>query len=184
MDEVLELHIVSCESALDAFKRDLQKMRTGRANSAMLDSIMVDYYGAKTALSHLGQISSPEPQMLVVQVFDTSAVESVEKALRTSDHGFNPSREGNTLRISVAPLTEETRKSLVKVLGKSAEDIRISIRNHRRDANEALKTLEKDGDINKDDAKRALDKIQKQTDSFVTKVDEMLKAKEVDVMEV
>lgn len=184
MEEVLELHKESCESAIEAFRRELQKMRTGRANSAMLDSVMIDYYGSKTALSHLGQVSSPEPQLLVVQVYDAGAVESVEKALRTSEYGYNPSREGNTLRISVPPLTEETRKNIVKILGKTAEDIRVSVRNHRRDANETLKKLEKDSELAKDDAKRLLDQIQKQTDAYIAKIDEMLRAKEVEVMEV
>ncbi|MCL4149107.1 UNVERIFIED_CONTAM: hypothetical protein GTU68_059409 [Idotea baltica] len=162
-------------------KRHLEK---GRTVICMLDSVMVDYYGSKTALSHLGQVSSPEPQLLVIQVFDANAVESVEKALRTSDHGYNPSREGTTLRVSVPPLTEETRKTIVKVMGKTTEDIRISIRNHRRDANEALKKLEKDGEISKDDIKRGLEQVQKQTDSYIAKVDDMLRAKEVEVMEV
>lgn len=184
MNEVLEFHNEACDSAVDAFKRDLQKMRTGRANTGVLESVMVDYYGAKTALPHLGQISSPEPRLMMVQVYDSSAVDSVVKALRTSEHAFNPSRDGNTLRISVPPLTEETRRDIVKMLHKMAEEIRVSIRNHRRDANDELKKLEKDGEITKDDVKRAQEVIQKQTDAHIARVDEMLKAKEVEVLEV
>jgi ribosome recycling factor len=184
MKEVLELHDGACDSSIEAFKRDLQKLRTGRANAAILDSVMVDYYGTKTALTHLGQISSPEPRLIVVQVYDNNAVESVIKALRTSDHGFNPSRDGNTLRISVATLTEETRRDIVKTLHKMAEEIRVSVRNHRRDANEEIKKLEKEGELTKDDVKRALELIQKQTDGHIARVDEMLRAKEVEVMEV
>jgi ribosome recycling factor len=182
IEEVLLEHGEQCEKAVESFKKDLQKMRTGRASTSLLEGVMVDYYGARTALTHLGQISVPEPRLIVVQVFDAGAVESVEKAILNSDLGFNPSRDGSTIRINVPPLTEESRKDIVRRLHKSAEDIRISVRNHRRDANENIKKMEKDGLIPKDDVKRALDKVQKQTDEYIKSVDSVLEAKEQECM--
>ena len=182
--EVLELHRESCEGAIAAFKRDLQKMRTGRASTSLIEGVMVDYYGTKTPLMQLGQVSSPEPRQLLVQVYDTNAVDSVEKAIQASDLGFNPSRDGNTLRITVPPLTEESRKEIVRHLHKMAEDIRISIRNHRRESNDEVKAAEKEGLATKDDGKRALDQIQEQTNKFIGQVDTLLASKEAECMEV
>lgn len=184
LEVVLAENKEACEKTVDAFKRDMKKMRTGRANASVLEGVTVDYYGSKTSLGHLGQISSPEPRILTVQVYDQSAVESVEKAILSADLGFNPSREGSTLRINVPPLTEETRREIVKRLHKQAEDIRVSIRNHRRDSNDSIKKLEKGGEITKDDAKRALDQIQKHTDESIKQVDEHLVVKEAECMEV
>lgn len=183
-DEVLMEHEVQCEAAVSAFKRDLQKMRTGRASTGLVDGLNVDYYGAKTPLNSLGQVSAPEPRLIVIQVFDKGAVSAIEKAIQTSTLGLNPNTDGTTIRISVPALTEESRKDLIKVLGKMAEDIRVSIRNHRRDANEVLKKLEKDGDITKDDSKKGQETIQKQTDDYISKVGQLLSAKEAEVMEV
>jgi ribosome recycling factor len=173
-----------CKKSIDALKRDLQRVRTGRANAGILEGVIVDYYGAKTPLSHLGQIASPEPRTLTVQVYDANAVEACDKAIRSSDLGFNPSRDGNLLRISVPVLTEEGRREIVKHLHKIAEDIKVSIRNHRRDSNDLIKKLEKDGNVNKDEAKKSLEKIQKQTDDFIKQVDVHLAAKEAECMEV
>lgn len=173
-----------CKATIAAFKRELQKIRTGRASTSLLEGISVDYYGSRTPLVHMGQVSSPEPRLLVVQVYDASAVESVEKAIRSSDLGFNPSREGNTIRILVPALTEDGRREIVRHLHKKAEEIRVSIRNHRRETNEQIKKLEKDGEIAKDDTKRVLDQIQKQIDNYVGEVDTLLKSKEAEVMEV
>lgn len=183
-EEVLLEHEAECDGALSAFMRDLKKMRTGRASASLLEGITVDYYGAKTPLMHLGQVTAPEPRLIVVQVYDANAVSSVEKAIQSSDLGFNPARDGNTLRITVPPLTEETRKEVVRHLHKMAEDIRISIRNHRRDANDCLKKAEKEGGLAQDEAKRCLDKVQKQTDRFIAEVDKLLAAKEAECMEV
>lgn len=182
--DVLALHKDSCEAALAAFKRDLLKMRTGRASTSLIEGVMVDYYGTKTALMQLGQVSSPEPRQLLVQVYDSNAVESVEKAIQASDLGFNPSRDGNTLRITVPPLTEESRKEIVKHLHKMAEDMRISIRNHRRESNDEVKKAEKEGLATKDDSKRALDQIQEQTNKYTADVDALLATKEAECMEV
>lgn len=183
-EAIVTKHKDQSQQSIVAFKRDLQKIRTGRASASLLEGIMVDYYGSKTQLTHLAQITAPEPRMIVVQVYDGSAVQSVEKAIHSAGLGFNPMREGNILRVSVPVLTEESRKEIVKHLNKQAEEIRVSIRNHRRDANDELKKLEKDSIITKDDSKRCQDKVQKQTDQFVEEVEKLLKAKEAECMEV
>jgi ribosome recycling factor len=183
-NEVLSEHEKQCQAALVAFKRDLQKLRTGRASAALVEGLQVDYYGAKTALSHLAQISTPESRQILVQVYDNNAVVAVDKAIRSSDLGFNPARDGNTLRITVPALTEESRKEIVKHLHKMGEEIRVSVRNHRRDANELLKKFEKAGDLTKDDAKKSLDRVQKLTDQYIQEVDKHLAAKEKECMEV
>lgn len=183
-EEIISKHKTECQAAIAAFKRDLQKMRTGRASASLLEGISVDYYGSKTALGHLGQISTPEARLIVVQVYDASAAPAVEKAIQSAGLGFNPNREGSVLRVMVPPLTEESRKDIVKHLHKDAEEMRISVRNHRRDANDELKKIEKDGILTKDDSKRAQDKIQKQTDEAIAEIDSLLKAKEAECMEV
>ena len=183
-EEVLAKHDDECKAAVAAFKRDLLKIRTGRASGSLLEGVLVDYYGSKTPLVHLGQISTPEPRLIVIQIYDAGAAVAVEKAIQTAGLGFNPSREGNTIRVMVPPLTEESRRDIVKRLHKSAEDMRVSIRNHRRDANEVVKKLEKDGIVAKDDSGKIQDKIQKQTDAAVQEVDKLLQAKEAECMEV
>ncbi len=184
LDEVLLVLQELCESAISAFKRELQKIRTGRASAGILEGIEVDYYGNKTPLQHLGQVSSPEPRQLLVQVFDAGAIESVEKAIRSSDLGFNPSRDGNTLRINVPTLTEDSRKEIVKVLHKLAEEMRVSVRSHRRDANDTIKKLEKDKVLTKDDVKLGMEKVQEVIDSHISKIDSMLSAKEAEILAV
>lgn len=173
-----------CQAALAAFKRDLQKVRTGRASPGLLENIHVDYYGSKTQLTHLAQISAPEPRMIVVQVYDASAVSAVEKAIKSSDLGFNPMKEGNILRVSVPALTQEVRKEIIKHMGKVGEEMRVSVRNHRRDANEIVKKLEKEGSVAKDDAKKLTEKIQKQTDLTIAEIDKLLTVKESEISEV
>jgi len=182
VEEIIETHALECEETFEAFKRDLQKLRTGKASTGLVEGIVVDYYGAKTALGHLGQISTPEPRLISIQVFDAGSIDSIEKAIQTSGLGFNPSRDGNTIRITVPALTEDSRKEIVKHLHKLAEEKRVSIRNHRRDANDAIKKLEKDKTVTKDDVKRHLDSIQKQTDKHVAEIDSLLKAKEEECM--
>lgn len=184
VDSVLNHHSEQTKSAAAAFKRDLQKVRTGRASSGLVESIMVDYYGSKTQLGHLGQISTPEARLIVIQVYDAGAIPAIEKALKSGELGLNPQREGSVLRISIPALTEEVRKDIVRLVHKMAEEIRVSIRAHRRDANEELKRLEKDGKLTKDESKKALDKIQKQTDLGIAEVDKLLAAKEAEVIEV
>lgn len=180
----LKQHDEKCNNTVTAYKKDLQKVRTGRANSSLLDSVHVDYYGSKTALSHLGQISAPEPRLIVVTVYDASAVDAVEKAIRNADLGLNPSREGNSLRVIIPALTEETRKDIVKRLHKQTEEVRVFIRNHRRDTNDVLKKLEKAGGVTQDEIKKALDTVQKKTDTFISTIDELLKDKEAECLKV
>lgn len=184
VDKIAAKHKEDCSGTVVVFKRDLQKVRTGKASAGLLENIVVDYYGSKMALNHLGQVSTPEARLIVVQVYDAGAVPAIEKAIQTAGLGLNPSREGNTLRVFVPSLTEETRRDIVRHLNKLAEEMRVSIRNHRRDANEGIKKLEKDGKATKDEAKRALDKIQAQTDGQIAEIDKLLKAKEAECMEV
>jgi len=183
-DGVIKKLQEQCAASITAFKRDMQKVRTGRASSGLLENIQVDYYGSKTQLTHLAQISTPEARMIIVQVYDASAVASVEKAIKLSDLGFNPMKEGNTLRVSIPSLTQEVRKEIIKHLGKTGEEMRISVRNHRRDANEVLKKLEKDGGVTKDEAKKLVEKVQKQIDSTIAEIDKLLVAKEAEISEV
>lgn len=184
LEQIISDNNSQCASTVVAYKRELQKVRTGRASTGMVEGIQVDYYGSKTALSHLAQISAPDASQIVVQVFDAGAVEAVEKAIISSELGFNPSRDGNTLRILVPPLTEDRRKEIVKFLGKISEDFRVSLRNHRRDANDIIKNGEKDGSFSKDDAKRATEQIQKQLNKHIADVDSLLQKKEAECMSV
>lgn len=183
-NEIVLEHDEQCKQAVSSFKKDLQKFRTGRASASLLESIYVDYYGSKTQLMHLGQISTPEPRMISVQVYDASAAPAVEKAIQSAGLGLNPSREGNLIRIMIPALTEESRKDIVKKLHKLAEDIKVSVRNHRRDANEKVKKAEKNSEISKDDSAKLLDRIQKQTDSACAEVDKLASTKEAECMEV
>ena len=171
------------KGAIQAFKVNLGKVRTGRASSGLLENLQVDYYGSKMHLSHLAQISNPEPRMLVVQVYDAGAVTAVEKAIQSAGLGLNPSRDGSVLRVLIPQLTEEARKEMVRQLHKVGEEMRVSVRNHRRDANEELKKLEKEG-LSKDDVKRATERVQKQTDQTIAEIDKMLAQKEAECLEV
>lgn len=181
---ILSKNKQSNDNSIEAFKRDLQKLRTGRASAGLIENIVVDYYGSKTPLMHLGQISTPEPRMIVIQVYDAGAISSVEKALQQSELGLNPSRDGNSIRVMITPLTEESRKDIVKILNKNAEEMRVSIRNHRRDANDSLKRLEKDSAITQDESKKAQETTQNQTNQFIKKIDELLAEKEAEILEV
>lgn len=183
-DDVIKKHNEGCASSISAFKRDLSRVRTGRASAGLLEGIHVDYYGSRTPLTQLAQISTPEARLIVLQVYDAGAVQAIEKAIQGAGLGFNPARDGNTLRVTIPPLTQDSRKEIIKVLHKMAEEIRVSIRNHRRDANDLLKKMEKDSELTKDDAKRHQDKVQKQTDASIAQVDSMLAAKEAECMEV
>ena len=174
----------SCEDTIEYLRTELSRMRTGRAHTGLLETISVDYYGAQTPLQQLGLISAPEARMLTVQVYDASAVDSVEKAIQQSELQLNPSRDGNLLRIPIPALTEERRKDLVKGLHKSAEEGKVAIRNHRRDAIDKAKKMEKEKEISEDDLSRSKDEIQKITDKYVKMVDELLAEKEKEMMEV
>lgn len=169
------------EGAVSALDADFQGLRTGRASVGMLDPVMADAYGAKTPINQLGNISAPEARLLTVQVWDQGMVASVEKAIRESDLGLNPQTEGNLIRIHIPDLSAERRIELVKVAGKYAEQSRIAIRNVRRDAIEAARKMEKDGDFGEDERRAIEGKVQKLTDDTVGQVDAMLAAKEADI---
>ena len=170
--------------SVDHFATELATIRTGRANPALIDKVMVPYYGTPTPLNQLAQISAPEPRLLVVQVYDKSQIGAVEKALRTSEQGLNPASDGQVIRVPIPPLTEERRKEFVKLVRHKAEDARVAIRNVRRDEIHRVDAMQKAGDIAEDEAKRAQARLQKVTESQVEKVDALAARKEAEVMEV
>jgi ribosome recycling factor len=172
------------EQAIESVRSELAKLRTGKATPAILDGITVNYYGTNTPLRQVGNVSAPEPRLLVIQPWDRSLLAEIEKAIQKSDLGLNPINDGIVIRIPIPTLTEERRQSLVKVGKKIAEDGRVAVRNIRRDANEKLKKLEKDHKISEDDLHRSQDDMQKMTDDFVKKLDEILALKEKDIMEI
>lgn len=172
------------EEVIVRTKKAFASVRTGRANPALLDRIMVSYYGTPTPLNQMASVSVPEPRMLVITPWDKSSIKDIEKAILTSDLGLVPNNDGSVIRLAIPPLTEERRKELVRLVRKDAEDHRVAVRNIRRDLNEAAKKLEKDGEISEDDLRRAQDDIQKLTDRFIEQIDELLKAKEKEIMEV
>jgi ribosome recycling factor len=184
MEDVLSNLREEMEGTVAALRRDLARTRTGRASTALLEGIVVDYYGAKTPLNQLASIAVPESRLLVVQPFDRSVISDVERAILQSDLGLVPMNDGKIIRVPIPELTEERRKELVKHLRKLAEDYRVSLRNHRRDAIDMLKEMEKDKDITEDDLHRGQEKIQEITKDYSEKLEKVLKAKEDEVMEV
>ena len=170
--------------SVEALKNTLVKIRTGRAHASLLDSISVDYYGMETPLNQVGNISVPDARTIAITVFDKGMIGAVEKAILKSDLGLNPQSNGTLIRIPLPPLTEERRKDLVKVVRGEAESGRIAVRNIRRDANSDFKSLLKDKEISEDEHHQAEDEIQKITDLFIKQVDEVLTAKEAELMEI
>lgn len=169
---------------VDVLKKELAAIRTGRASLALLDGIMVNYYDTPTPLQQLASLSIPESRQIAIQPWDQKIIPEIEKAILKSDLGLTPMNDGKMIRMNIPPLTEERRKQLVKTVRKKAEEAKVAIRNIRRDANEELKKLEKEKHISEDIVKKAQDEIQKLTDSFVSKVDEVLTNKEREIMEV
>ena len=172
------------EKTLSALCRDLSKVRTGRASTALLEGVMVDYYGTPTPLNKLASISVPEPRLLVVQVYDRAAIASVEKGILKADLGLTPNNDGKVIRIPIPELTEERRRELAKHVKKIAEEFRVSGRNHRRLAIEKLKEFQKGKEVTEDELKHSQDRVQKITDDFIAQVDKVLKTKENEIMEV
>jgi ribosome recycling factor len=172
------------KKAIQAYSRELASIRAGRANASLLDRISVDYYGAPTPVNQLAGISVPEARLLVIQPYDKTILGEIEKAILKSDLGLNPSNDGNIIRLAIPALTEERRKELVKVVKKVAEEAKIAVRNVRRDANDDLKKLEKNGDITEDDQRGYADEVQKVTDEYINKIDSMTKEKEQEILEV
>jgi len=172
------------DKAVQALKEEFAGLRTGRASASLLDQVMVDAYGSTVPINQVAAVSAPEPRSLSVNVWDRGVVVSVEKAIRNAGLGLNPVVEGQTLRVPIPPLTEERRRDLAKIAGKYAEQQRIAVRNIRRDANDDLKKAEKDGVITQDEQKRMEAEVQKLTDEAVKRVDETLKTKEQEIMQV
>jgi ribosome recycling factor len=172
------------KGVIEAAKKDFAAIRTGRANPSILERVHVDYYGTETPLTQLANISVPEPRMILIQPWDKSIFSAVEKAILKSDLSLNPSNDGSVIRLSIPQLTEERRKELVKLVKKEAEEKRVVIRNLRRDANERLKSMEKEAKVPEDEIKKAMDEAQKLTDKYITEIDKLLGHKEQEIMEV
>ena len=172
------------ENTLEGLRKELTKVRTGRANTALIEGILVDYYGTKSPLNQLAALSAPESRLLVVQPYDKSAMGAIEKAIYQSDLGLTPVNDGKVIRVPLPELTEERRKELVRHVKKIGEEYRVSARNHRRDANERVKKLQKDKQITEDDVRATQDRVQKLTDEYVDKIEKVLKAKEDELMAV
>ena len=173
-----------CKKTLEHFKKELGHVRTGRANSSILDGIHVDYYGTSVPLIQLAMVNAPEPRLLTVQVYDANAVESVEKAIQKSNLGLSPNRDGSLIRLVIATLTEERRKEFIKGLHKMAEDSRIVMRNNRREMIDELKKKVKAKQVSEDEERRAGAEVQKITDRYIKDIDQLVGAKEKEMMEV
>jgi ribosome recycling factor len=172
------------EKALEALRREFAGVRTGKASPALLDTVRVDAYGTPMPLNQVATVSAPEPRLLVVQAWDRNMMGPVEKAIRDSDLGLNPSNDGKVIRVPIPALTEERRKEYVRLLHKMAEEGRVAVRHARKEANDDIKAKQKAGELSEDDARRQQDEVQKLTDTYIGKVEEILKHKEAEVMEV
>lgn len=182
MQAILKETEVRMSSAIEAFAHELASVRTGRASVALVDAVKVDYYGTPTPIPQMASVTIPDARTLLVQPWDLSQLKAIEKALITSDLGLTPSNDGKVIRLIMPALTEERRKQLAKSVGKLAEESRVAIRNLRRDGNEALKALVKKEHVSEDEERRGHDQIQKMTDRFIAKVDDLLKKKEGEIL--
>ncbi len=181
----VEAHVKTrMEKAISDLQHEMAHIRTGRASLGILDHIRVDYYGTPTPLNQVANLHVPEPSLITIQPWDVSQIGAIEKAIRTSDLGLNPANDGKLIRLPIPPLTEERRKDLVKKLHAVAEHHRVSVRNIRRDGNEAVKKLLKDKKVTEDEDKKAHDEIQKLTDGYMQKIDQASKTKEKEIMEI
>lgn len=180
--------IASCEEkmnkTIESYQKTLAGIRTGKANPAILNSVQVSYYGMMMPITQVAQVAVSDPQTISIKPFDKSIIRDIEKAIQVADLGLNPTNDGDVVRVHIPPLTEQTRKDLVKQAKKYAEECKVVIRNVRRDGNDALKKLEKDSVISEDELKRYNDEVQKMTDKFIVKVDELTKAKETAIMSI
>lgn len=172
------------KKSVEHLSKDLASLRAGRANPAMVEKITVEYYGVNTPINQLANITVPEARLLVIQPWDKSIIADIEKSIMKSDLGITPSNDGNVIRIAIPQLTEERRKDLVKVVKKRAEEARVAVRNIRREANDMLKSSEKDKLISEDESKKGVDEVQKLTDRYIKNIDTILQAKEKEIMEV
>lgn len=182
--EVINTSEEKMKRSIELLKKELQSLKAGRANPSILDKLMVDYYGTPTHISQLATISTPESRTLVIQPWDKKIIKDIEKAIQKSDLGMNPNNDGQVIRLAVPELTEETRKNLVKVVKKHGEESKVAIRSIRRDANERLKLLKKDGTHSEDEVKKTEDEIQKITDNYIKEIDKTVEIKEKEIMSV
>lgn len=182
IDDVLSELKREIDETANKLKKEFARVRTGRASTALLDGILVDYYGARTPLNQIATINAPEPRLLVLTPFDRQAINDIERAIQASELGLNPINDGKIIRIPIPELTEERRRDLVKHVRKIAEEFRVSMRNHRRDANEMIKELQKEKQISEDDARHAQEKVQALTNEGIERIDRTLKAKEDEIM--
>lgn len=184
INQVLEETRERMAKSENAFETELGKVRTGRASQSMLDNVRLDYYGTQTPLPQMATVSVPESRMLIVKPWDASVLNEVEKAILKANLGLTPSNDGKLIRISIPPLTEERRKEIVKTVSKTCEDYKVAVRNIRRDSNEMLKELQKEGDISEDDSFKAQKLVQEYTDAAIKKLDNIFAAKEIEILEV
>ncbi len=184
----MDKRLAECEQkmikSLEAFKRDLSTIRAGKATTTLLDNIKVDYYGTPTPVKQIASISAPEARLLIVQPWEKNMLKEVSRAIQTSDLGLNPQDDGQVLKIPIPPLNEERRRDLVKLAHKLSEDCKVSVRSTRRDAIDQLKKSQKDGELPEDESRRLVDQVQKLHDKYIARLEEVLKKKEAEVMEV
>ena len=184
IDDILLEAEDKMDKAVQFLQQELSGLRTGKANPALVENITVDYYGTPTRLRDIANISTPEPRLIVINPFDPSSLGLIEKAITAANIGITPLNDGRLIRVPIPELSEERRKEMVKMAGRITEEQRVSVRNIRRDANDQLKALQKNGDITEDERDASLDEVQKSTDAHIRKMDTMLAAKESDIMEV
>ena len=184
MKEIIKNSEEKMTKTLSKLKSDLSTMKAGRANPTMLDRIQVEYYGSLCPLSQVANVSAPEPRVLMITPWEKTILKDIEKAILKSDLGLNPSNDGSVIRLVIPELTEETRRNLVKTIKKTGEDAKVAIRSIRRDANEKIKALKKDGHISEDEVKKGEDAVQKKTDQFVKEIDSLIVAKEKEIMSI
>ena len=182
--QVIQTATERMKKGIDAFTRELATLRAGRANPAILDKVTAEYYGAPTPINQLATISVPEARLLVIQPFDKSSINDIERAIQKSELGLTPSNDGTVIRIAIPALTEERRRDLGKLVKKYAEEAKVAVRNVRRDTNDELKKPQKDGEMTEDELRRATDDVQKITDKHITEIDEIASTKEKEIMEV
>ena len=182
--EVIDLARSEMEKAVEAFRHELTRVRTGRASTGLVEGLQVNYYGAKTPIRQVAWLAAPEPRLIIITPYDKTALQEIEKAIQSSDLGLTPQNDGKIIRIPIPELTQDRRKELVKHIKKTAEDYRVSVRNHRRDANDMLKELHKEKKITEDDLRATEAKVQQFTTEFIEKIDKILAAKDAEIMEV
>ena len=182
--DVQEFISTKIEKSIANLKENLNTVRAGRANAALLDKVMVDYYGSPTPLKNIANISVPDPKSLLISPFDPKSLGDIEKAINVANIGINPSNDGRTLRLQIPALTEERRKEITKVVKKFGEDAKIAVRNERREANEIIKKQEKDDELTEDDVKHEEKDVQKKVDNAIAEIDKIVAAKEAEVLEV